>query len=1358
MITVDKHFKFLENEFNKDILINGNSAKGVMIDCNSSTSYFRDKELITSTPFGTGSIIDFQGKKWIAFTSVEIKQNYFKGRIRRADWNINYYAKRLGSGEKAITTLPSFFEEDFTAALSVDAVVMPLTDMVVWTISNDVTNKLEVKDRFIKFGCAWEIQGLDKSKPGLVVMRITRTTFSSGDDLENEWPAGANPPEDLNTYKIVIKNQKTSLKVGESVFIDYDCYQNDVLATEWKDKVEYKLNSFGGGAKIDVQYINGSRNLILRGTAPGVVTIILSYKNATTYKEFVVIENPDVDPDLREISDPTLEEATSTTIELELIEGAEYSINNGYSWQQTNLFIGLSPDTEYPFVQRYYATSELPAGKISNTVYFRTLDDPDIELREIVDPELNVATNISIALKQISGAEYSINGGASWQRSPVFENLTPDTPYSFVQRYYAIESIPAGKISNAVVFRTLKNPDIELREIEDPKLQSATTTSITLKPITGAEYSINNGYTWQKSNIFTGLEPNTVYLFIQRYYATSELPAGKISNSVTFKTEMETNLRPIVAPELESATDTTITLKPITGAEYSISSGNIWQRSNKFTNLYPDTEYLFVQRYYATSDLPTGSTSVAAIFRTLPDPDIEPTPRPIVAPELESATSNSITLKKIEGAEYSINSGANWQRSNTFAGLESDTEYTFVQRYYETDSEVAGEISTSVSFKTLPSSESGLREIVDPILEKSTPTTITLKQVTGAEYSINSGDTWQLSNSFVGLSPDTEYAFVQRYYAIEGIPAGKMSNLVTFRTAPYTDPNPDLREIYDPEISYATTTIIVLKSYKGAEYSIDNGYTWQKTSVFENLTPNTNYSFVQRYYATIDLPAGKISNAITFKTPESGVYYPPSEGTSGEKIIKPKAHEITDTKIVLEYISGAEYNINGGKWQDSTIFENLDPETSYAFTQRYAASSFGYPGEISDIAIFKTKKVETEPEYREIINPIIKDATSTSITLNPIEGAEYSINSGESWQRSNIFNNLNSDTEYSFVQRYYAINEYPPGVISYSRTFKTRPSFEPNYRPISDPKLNYATYNMISLKTVSGAEYSIDGGISWGTTTDFLNLTPDTEYSFVQRYFETSTDEAGKMSNFTSFKTEPYNGEPEPEQMPTFYELFKTLPDVIEVGTCVPYTYIAYDDGSVSDVVPEYKQWVWPPKSGYTIRFKNYGDTPGQIELEDPAFTIWNKIYCVMWGVKPGQLEGQVHMFTVNTNDGSLRWIPIGEPRIFTVVPPPPGKYKIELKNSQQSIIWNKTMTIYYNCYENGKLTQKWKDRVKFKLEGLQPNRWPGEIEEYYPESQDGTATRRQVIYKATTSDRSMDVMYSAEYGGAEVSKRLTIV
>lgn len=54
---------------------------------------------------------------------------------------------------------------------------------------------------------------------------------------------------------------------------------------------------------------------------------------------------------------------------------------------------------------------------------------------------------------------------------------------------------------------------------------------------------------------------------------------------------------------------------------------------------------------------------------------------PPSAPEIASVSSNSITLKSIPGAEYSMDGGATWQTSPTFSELTTQTAYTFYARY-----------------------------------------------------------------------------------------------------------------------------------------------------------------------------------------------------------------------------------------------------------------------------------------------------------------------------------------------------------------------------------------------------------------------------------------------------------------------------------------------------------------------------------------------------------------------------------------------------------------------------------------------------------------------------------------------------
>ena len=71
------------------------------------------------------------------------------------------------------------------------------------------------------------------------------------------------------------------------------------------------------------------------------------------------------------------------------------------------------------------------------------------------------------------------------------------------------------------------------------------------------------------------------------------------------------------------------------------------------------------------------------------------------APEVESVTNNTVTLKKVSGYEYSKD-GKNWQSSNVFTGLNAGTSYTFYQRTAETDTSYASDKSAALKVKTMP--------------------------------------------------------------------------------------------------------------------------------------------------------------------------------------------------------------------------------------------------------------------------------------------------------------------------------------------------------------------------------------------------------------------------------------------------------------------------------------------------------------------------------------------------------------------------------------------------------------------------------------------------------------------------------
>lgn len=70
---------------------------------------------------------------------------------------------------------------------------------------------------------------------------------------------------------------------------------------------------------------------------------------------------------------PTLKSSTESSIELNSVNGCEYS-KDGKEWQSSPLFTGLTANKKYIFYQRYAATDTSEAGEISDPVVFETVE------------------------------------------------------------------------------------------------------------------------------------------------------------------------------------------------------------------------------------------------------------------------------------------------------------------------------------------------------------------------------------------------------------------------------------------------------------------------------------------------------------------------------------------------------------------------------------------------------------------------------------------------------------------------------------------------------------------------------------------------------------------------------------------------------------------------------------------------------------------------------------------------------------------------------------------------------------------------------------------------------------------------
>ncbi len=128
---------------------------------------------------------------------------------------------------------------------------------------------------------------------------------------------------------------------------------------------------------------------------------------------------------------PLLMKKSYSTVALAPRDGYEYSLD-GETWQDSNIFEGLSLDTEYTFYQRIAETEDTYASETSTALTVRILPKSSCSVVP-VQPIVNDYNSITISLVHLEGYEYSLDG-TSWQLSPNFILLEPNTSYTVYQR------------------------------------------------------------------------------------------------------------------------------------------------------------------------------------------------------------------------------------------------------------------------------------------------------------------------------------------------------------------------------------------------------------------------------------------------------------------------------------------------------------------------------------------------------------------------------------------------------------------------------------------------------------------------------------------------------------------------------------------------------------------------------------------------------------------------------------------------------------------------------------------------------------------------------------------------------------
>ncbi len=182
-------------------------------------------------------------------------------------------------------------------------------------------------------------------------------------------------------------------------------------------------------------------------------------------------------------------------------------------------------------------------------------------------------------------------------------------------------------------------------------------------------------------------------------------------------------------------------------------------------------------------------------------------------------------------------------------------------------------------------------------------------------------------------------------------------------------------------------------------------------------------------------------------------------------------------------------------WKNGLFLEALSPETEYEIRVRFPDTEGYIASEPATLTISTKAAQPLVPEQ-----PLLVKRTDFSLQIKPEEGLEYSIDGGDTWVVSDIFSDLSPDTEYAIIARYRETDEVYFGKNSPPLTIRTKAQ---QNAPEESPALKSKDTVSISVETIDGMEFSIDGGITWIVEGIFTDLKANTEYEIISRWAET---------------------------------------------------------------------------------------------------------------------------------------------------------------------------------------------------------------------------------------------------------------
>ncbi|MBC6112366.1 hypothetical protein H7U22_18240, partial [Pedobacter sp. CCM 8938] len=657
---------------------------------------------------------------------------------------------------------------------------------------------------------------------------------------------------------------------------------------------------------------------------------------------------------------------------------------------------------------------------------------PNAPAVAITQPVCGTPTG-SITITGVTGETYSFDGGA-YSSTLTYRGLAPGS-HSVIAKGMGSCTSTATNITISPAKITSNAPTVA---VTAQPVCGTPTGSISITAVTGETYSVDGG-TYSATLTYAGLVPGAHSILAKSSDGCISSATNILINPA--KAVASTPVFAVTQPVCGTPTGS-ISITAVTGQKYSIDGG-AFTATLIYSALTPGA-------HTVTSQSVDACNSAAMPFTITPAKVVATTPVFALTQPTCGTPTGSINITAVTGEKYSIDGGT-FTATTTYASLTPGAHTV-------TSQSVDGCNSAAVPFTISPAkaiANAPVFAVAQPVCE--TPTgSISITAVTGEKYSVDGG-AFTETTTYASLTPGSHTVTSQ---SVDGCSSAAVPFTISPAKVVATTPVFALTQ----STCGTPTGSINITAVTGEKYSIDGG-TFTATTTYASLTPGAHTVTSQ----SVD---GCNSAAVPFTiSPAKAVANAPVFA-----VTQPVCGTPTGS-ISITAVTGEKYSVDGGAFTAATTYASLTPGSHTVTSQSVdGCSSAAMPFTISP-----AKATATTPVFA-VTQPVCGTPTGT-INITGVAGEKYSIDGGA----------FTATTTYALLTpgAHTVTSQSVDGCSSAAVPFTISPAKVVANAPVfavAQPVCGTPT-GSISITSVTGEKYSVDGG-TYSATTTYASLTP----------------------------------------------------------------------------------------------------------------------------------------------------------------------------------------------------------------------------------------------------------------------------